>query len=274
MSQTYLLAWNPKRWNWNAKELSRKLKDVQQGKAVTERWSCGKNKKIKKGDRVYLIKLGKEPRGIFGSGFVTRGVSEGPHWDTELNAIGATSLFIEFQYDSLYDPEVGPILPREILKNDPRLGKMHWDTQSSGINIPQAVASNLEKIWQELQADMETFLPEELVASEELVEGTRIQIYVNAYERNKVARRQCIEFYGSRCVICGFDFGETYGEIGAGFIHVHHLKQLSEIGEAYVVNPIDDLRPVCPNCHAIIHRKKSQLTVEEVKNLIKDNRHD
>jgi predicted HNH restriction endonuclease len=88
---------------------------------------------------------------------------------------------------------------------------------------------------------------------------------VNAYERNQEARRRCIERYGARCVVCGLDFGEVYGEVAEGLIHVHHLKPISEVGEGYVVDPVEDLRPVCPNCHAVIHlRSDIPYLIEDV----------
>jgi 5-methylcytosine-specific restriction protein A len=43
---------------------------------------------------------------------------------------------------------------------------------------------------------------------------------------------------------------------------------LSQIGEKYTLNPINDLRPVCPNCHAIIHKKNPPFTIDEVKKFI------
>ncbi len=61
-----------------------------------------------------------------------------------------------------------------------------------------------------------------------------------------------------------FNLGEQYGEIGQGFIHVHHLKQLSDVGEGYEVDPVADLRPVCPNCHAMLHRNNPPLSIDEL----------
>ena len=56
-------------------------------------------------------------------------------------------------------------------------------------------------------------LPEELVASqgETYSEGAKKQVLINAYERNPIARNKCILIHGSKCVICGFDFGDYYG---------------------------------------------------------------
>jgi len=111
-------------------------------------------------------------------------------------------------------------------------------------------------------------LPEEIPDDTSLFEGSKRKITVNAYERNPKARQECIAHYGTSCVVCGFNFAEVYGEVGEGFIHVHHLKQLADIGDKYEVNPVSDLRPVCPNCHAIIHKANPPYSIEEVKRFL------
>jgi predicted HNH restriction endonuclease len=103
-----------------------------------------------------------------------------------------------------------------------------------------------------------------------LLEGAFKRVTVNAYERNLKAREECIKHYGAKCFVCEFDFENVYGELGAGFIHVHHLIEISTIGETYEVDPVKDLRPVCPNCHAMLHRSgKSAMRPEKLKSLIK-----
>ena len=108
-------------------------------------------------------------------------------------------------------------------------------------------------------------LPEELDASLTRIEGARYQITVNAYERDPRARQLCIARHGTTCAICEFSFGAVYGPVAEGFIHVHHLRPLSEIGGEYQVNPIEDLRPVCPNCHAVLHRRVPAFSINEVR---------
>ncbi|MBX3613144.1 MAG: HNH endonuclease, partial [Burkholderiaceae bacterium] len=99
----------------------------------------------------------------------------------------------------------------------------------------------------------ERLFPDE-VESESFIEGAKRTVTVNAFERAPRARAVCIKYWGCKCVVCAFDFSVRYGPIGEGFIHVHHIKPLSEIGKDYVLDPIRDLRPVCPNCHAMLHR--------------------
>lgn len=107
--------------------------------------------------------------------------------------------------------------------------------------------------------------PDEIQKTEKYIEGAVKKVLVNNYERDDKARDKCLEHYGTKCSVCNFDFGEVYGDIGAGFIHVHHLKQISDVGKEYEVDPIEDLRPVCPNCHAMLHKRKEPYSIEELK---------
>jgi len=109
--------------------------------------------------------------------------------------------------------------------------------------------------------------PEEL-EDKEYVEGAKKTVTVNAYERDIQARADCIARYGYACKVCDFDFGAVYGPLGDGFIHVHHLVPLHKIKQEYKVNPEKDLRPVCPNCHAMLHRGREPLTIEQLRNLL------
>lgn len=103
-------------------------------------------------------------------------------------------------------------------------------------------------------------------------EGKKKLIYTTKYERNKKNREKAIVLHGTKCMICGFDFEEKYGEYGKDFIEVHHIKPLSNMKSEEVINPETDLVCVCPNCHRMIHRKRdSVLSIEELKKIIKNN---
>lgn len=113
--------------------------------------------------------------------------------------------------------------------------------------------------------------PDILIQSPEMVtrgdyrEGAVRQVLVNAYERDRAARQACIDHFGLACSVCGLRFEERYGTLGAGFIHVHHIVPLSELGPDYRLDPIEDLRPVCPNCHAMLHRARPPLSIEALR---------
>ncbi|WP_144647069.1 HNH endonuclease [Priestia megaterium] len=114
----------------------------------------------------------------------------------------------------------------------------------------------------------EGYYPDEV--SQTLEEGKRKTVTVNVYERNPIARKRCIDYYGVQCQVCDVDFENKYGEVGKDFIHVHHIKPLHEIQQEYIVDPIQDLIPVCPNCHAMLHRQENgrYLSTEQLKERI------
>ncbi|EPG0327009.1 HNH endonuclease [Vibrio alginolyticus] len=125
----------------------------------------------------------------------------------------------------------------------------------------------LEKLGVLLEGDFE--LPEEV--PEDFIEGAKKTITINAYERNPAARNSCIKAHGVTCSVCDFNFETIYGERGKGFIHVHHLRSLAEIGQEYKIDPVNDLRPVCPNCHAMLHRK-GNISIETLQGEISFNK--
>ncbi len=119
------------------------------------------------------------------------------------------------------------------------------------------------------QEQPEFSYPEEILNPGNYVEGAKKQITVNSYERNREARNKAIEIHGLNCVVCNINFENIYGEIGIGFIHVHHVIPLHKIDNTYQVNPEEDLVPVCPNCHAMLHRSNNPPTIEQLKDAVR-----
>ena len=107
--------------------------------------------------------------------------------------------------------------------------------------------------------------PEEILADADYSEGDVHRITVNRYERDAGAREACLRHHGTRCLVCGLSFEERYGELGRGFVHVHHVRPLAGPGAPRKVDPKRDLVPVCPNCHAMLHRKEPPLDFEELR---------
>ena len=126
-----------------------------------------------------------------------------------------------------------------------------------------------EKIGGVLDTEIDADLINELKKDKAYFEGGVEQVIINKYSRSSLARQKCIEKFGTKCCVCGFAFEEQYGELGKGFIHVHHLVPISSIKNMKEVT-CDDLRPVCPNCHAMLH--KGNLSVDELKGLLKSKR--
>ncbi len=139
---------------------------------------------------------------------------------------------------------------------------------------PELTTKSLKKVgssWYASDNVISNFLPEEVVTPDQYIEGATKIISVNVYERNSEARAKSIEYHGYKCVVCSFDFEKAYGSIGTNYIHVHHVVPLSEIKKEYELDPIKDIVPICPNCHAIIHRTRPVLTVEQLKKHLSEN---
>lgn len=102
-----------------------------------------------------------------------------------------------------------------------------------------------------------------------LPEGARTTITVNRFERSRQNRQRCLAIHGHRCTVCELDLRDTYGDLGDGFIHVHHVTPVSKIGPDYLVDPVRDLVPVCPNCHAMLHRKDPPLSPDNLRLVIR-----
>jgi 5-methylcytosine-specific restriction enzyme A len=262
---TFLFAWNPKKWDWKEADLTEMILKVAARGVVDDSWSCGNRKNLSPGSRFFLIRLGKEPRGIVGSGLTISEPAFARHWDPEFAGRGKKALYVDLKFDFLSKE---PLVSWEELLEPPFSG-MSWGIQASGVLLPDSVAHGLEALWKRRTAGDDPVLPEEISSGASFPEGTKKQISVNAYERNPQARAACIAHFGLQCSVCDTLLEESYGPIAAGFIHVHHVTLLSKVTPGYRVNPKKDLRPVCPNCHAVIHRRVPPLSIEQARNLIR-----
>lgn len=274
-TNTFLFAWNPNKWDWV--DLQKKINQIETVGYTEERWSCGNSKSIKKGDRVFLIRLGQEPRGIMGSGYAKSSIYVASHWDgTE----GNTSNYIDIDFDILINPEENVLFDKEALEVIDPNNIQNWFPHQSGISIKQEIVGALESKWFNFIIEHKyiknSFVSVDILngANETFCEGKSKDVMQTRYERNPEARKRCLLHYGYSCKVCSFNFEDHFGEVGKGYIHVHHINQISEIRKEYNINPIKDLIPVCPNCHVMIHSKRPAFTIEEIKAIIATNNTD
>jgi predicted HNH restriction endonuclease len=136
----------------------------------------------------------------------------------------------------------------------------HWEMRGR-------LAAALEALGWVADASDFDLNPGEMPGGTKLFEGAIHPVAVNAFERNPEARRLCLAHYGTSCLACGINLKATY-ELDQEFIHVHHIVPLAEVGEKYEIDPVKDLRPVCPNCHSVIHMLTPPYSVEEVKAMV------
>ena len=111
-------------------------------------------------------------------------------------------------------------------------------------------------------------LEPEVVLESPQTEGAVRKTLTTKYERSPINRALCLAAKGYSCSVCGMNFQQTYGELGREFIHVHHAVPVSKMGENYKVDPLRELFPVCPNCHAMLHRTDPPMSIEELRTLL------
>ena len=153
----------------------------------------------------------------------------------------------------IYEPIGRSIFPEKLLKS--------WDISNADAN---ALFDAFDRLLDETIPMFEQEL-EKKIKKEEFVEGGAKVDFTTKYERNPDARAACLAHHGYTCKICGLNFEETYGPEFKNIIEVHHIVPLSQIGKEYVVDPINDLIPVCPNCHTAVHRQADGISLDELK---------
>jgi len=140
----FLLTWSPLRFAWA--DLPRMARRVRAGRRVRDRWSCARSKQIRRGDRLFMLRQGAEPRGLFASGTALTDWYEAANWRGP-----GYCHYVDLVYDVLLDPARDALLPREALRSG-KLARMYWDTQSSGVRILDEVVPELERTWASLSS--------------------------------------------------------------------------------------------------------------------------
>lgn len=252
---TYLYTWNPNLWRWV--DLGDAVSRVANEGAYFSQWSCGITKRIQPGDRFVLMRLGSEPKGIVGGGQIRSAPHERLHWDESKAAGGKTNLSTDVAFTSLdHDPAIPLAKLMELFPG------VNWTPQASGTTLDDAVARDIMDRLATSGAGAVVDPPE--AEAMRYKEGGRRTITVKTYDRSTLARQACIEHHGYDCAVCGFNFRTAYGEWGDSYIEVHHLRPVSTRGEEYLIDPVHDLRPVCANCHRMLHRRRDVLAIEEL----------
>jgi 5-methylcytosine-specific restriction protein A len=262
---TYLLTWNPK--ESSVEHLAAAWQRQCKGMGVqAEQWSCGSNKSIAVGARVFLHRQVKEPRGIVASGWVSRQSYQDEHWDPARASKGDTANYIDWIIDAVcegFGDDSGPIepLPVHAIGAPPVGTQVRWNNiPGSGIRIPTEAAREIEKRWaRHLSTQVADEGQGEMLVA---IEGDpRLRLIWSRSRESSLREAKLLSARSKshdgmlRCEVpgCGFCFEKVYGDIGKGFAHVHHVNALGR-RDGSQVTTLDDLVVVCANCHAMIHR--------------------
>lgn len=252
----YLYVWNPDKWVWSDQQDA--IYRVNNGDQYDIYWSCGNTKRIEIGDLFFLMRLGVEPKGIIGCGYVSSQPYLLPHWDEQKASEGKSALRTDLLFKALSE---NPIVSLTYLQE--KYPNSKWTPQAGGLCIPDEIAKDLFSL---IQSNRNcSFSPSAKNEIQLFAEGKSKIITYKSYDRSPIARQACIEHYGYSCSVCNFNFEESYGKYGANYIEVHHLKQIADMGDEYMINPVTDLRPICANCHRMLHKTRPPLSIEELK---------
>ncbi|MFF1251577.1 HNH endonuclease [Pseudarthrobacter sp. NPDC058329] len=261
MVAAVILVGNPDRWNgWDYRAA---VEQVADSGRFLGRWNVGHNRSIGTGTEAWLLLQGSSDAGtgLTGHGIVMSEAFEAAHPEDP----GATSWYISVAFDALL-PLGEQIRPGLLRAAVPEVMWRDAVTRST-LAVPPAADPGLRQVWREHRPTAEPF---------RLVPGTCPPdavhtMDVNRYEHNPDARRVCLAFHGTACAACGFSFEASYGETGMGFIDVHHVVPPAMLGAGYQLDPVADLIPLCPNCHAMVHRGVGSgppRTVSELRSIL------
>lgn len=157
----------------------------------------------------------------------------------------------------------------DIVFERPRVALDDYDASRMGLTSPETWIARFGAAISALlpihEVDADQFEPD--------IEGDPRLVAHFRYERSRRNRAAAIAIHGYDCHACSANMEALYGPLGADFIHVHHENMLADQGGARLVDPYTDLVPLCPNCHAIAHRRRPPYSVKEVRDALAAARH-
>jgi hypothetical protein len=266
---TFLLTWNPKEYSFD--ERVTMAAKTAAGQSDVLRWSTG-SRKIRRNDRLFLLRQGREPKGLVAAGWALRRPFKEDHYNSERAAKGEKKWYVMGRYDRVLDPDVTTPLPTDF--TDCPLAEVRWRTQMSGILISPDAAEQLECVWAEYVGAVAraAFEAEFDPDADGFPEGRVVYRLHRQRERNRDvidrAKAQAKQRYGRLvCCVCTFDFEAVYGDVGRDFIEGNHTRPLSSLpGEQET--RVEDIALVCSNCHRMLHRRRPWLGPVELGALL------
>ena len=287
LRKTFLLTW--KEDQWPHKKLLRLVNTFKAEEEVEDVWRFKSHKKAKVGDRVFIMKQGKNPRGLFGSGRITGKPFQNKNMT---NKAGQHPWCVDVTFDQLVDPKKTLLVPYEELSRFyPERGL--WNNQSSGIEIPEHVASKIEQHWkasnvttsggeswseEEVQRDLAQFsdalfqqeVEKELVAEKsaalppeppgpERPPARLLSHKGKRYQRSPKKSADALLSAGYHCEIDSRHKSFTSSQTGENYVEAHHLIPLKQQEHySFSLDVRANIVSLCPNCHRLVHHAKSE----------------
>lgn len=246
-----ILTWNPAEWDAWDPSYDAAVERVESTGRLPDRWSAANRVNIDPGTEAYLLRQG-DGHGLAGHGLVTSHPFPAEHF----NDPARTTNYVDLVWDRLLP--LSDMIPRDLLEAEVPDFSWRQGARSSGNSLSEAAEEQMARLWEREAGPRPYPGPDDVPPG--FPEGAVMRVTVNRYERDPRARKSAIDVHGTRCRACGLDMGERYGDIGQGYVNIHHLVPVSQLGPDYRVDPRTDLVPLCPNCHAMVHRTDPPLT--------------
>ena len=86
-------------------------------------------------------------------------------------------------------------------------------------------------------------------------------------------KRKLKKVLGDTCCACGIKMSDIYGDIGNGYIELHHKIPYSEMVENDTrILTQSDFCVLCPNCHKMVHKLDDAGDIELLSSIVKANK--
>ena len=215
------------------------------------RWRVGRGQRMDRGTDVWLFVQGRHGRGLLGHGIVAAAPQPGAALPARLGLLAG------IVFDLLLPH--GDALPAEMLPTS--VPELNWNAvRSTGTAVPARGEAALRAAWASYLCSRP--VPAEWLGAADptvplpgsMPQEALRQIAVNRFECDPDGVQRCVAFHGTSCAACGLSMEHMYGPAGAAFVQVHHVVPPSALGPGYTLDPVSDLVPMCPNCHAMAHR--------------------
>lgn len=152
------------------------------------------------------------------------------------------------------------------MKAGGQLEKVVWSTYADDPAALQLEADRIRSAVENVELETLDTLPD--VGEAEGEEGGVIIRLHKRYERDrKIIRAKLDEAKkvgDLSCEVCKFDFQAQFGALGDGYIEVHHLKPVHTLSKGSKTK-LSDLALLCANCHRMAHRKRTPLSLDELR---------
>lgn len=263
-----ILLWNPDNWPWRT--FGEDVAKVRNGQPVRVGWKVQHPHLVHIGMPAYLYRTGTKGRGFMASGTVV----SPPYVTSHFRGEHEQQTSVDVMIDTVIDPSDDLLLSMDALNTQIPDADRVSNFLYSGVVLRGVAAEQLQTLWRNhigmmLGVGSELGALPDSSAEYFYAEGALRQLSLNAHERSGPARDRAIAIHGTDCCVCGINFERMYGEIGKGFIHIHHLDPIANASENRPVDPRNDLVPVCPNCHAMLHRGQAKpLTPSELQRML------